>query len=56
MGDRLPKQLPAYIWCVVAALLGLSFWFDYYHSPGFLVVDGIILVFLVVVGIKWFRF
>lgn len=37
------------MWCVIAVLLGLNFWFDYYHPLGFF-IDVVILI---VLWIKW---
>lgn len=45
------RDVPGPLWCLDAIVLGLNFWFDYYHPLGFL-VDGVILV---AMGIAWFQ-
>ena len=42
---------PAFWWIVVAVIVGLNLWYDYYH-PGWLILDAIILI---VVIVKWPR-
>lgn len=37
------------LWVIVAVVVGINLWFDYYHPPGF-ILDGIILIVLL---IKW---
>jgi len=39
-------------WPILVAVLGLNFWYDYYH-PGGLILDAIILVYFLMKFAVW---
>ena len=50
--NRFEKQ-PA-LWWIVVVIVGLNLWVDYYHR-GWLILDAIILIFVIVIIAKWSR-
>jgi len=52
MADGFPKRSRKeriFLWRLIAIMVGLNFWTDYYHPGGFL-IDTILLI---VVFVKW---